>query len=195
MVGDMDTTLYCYNADAVAEEDLTQAQGKGRYRFRLLSDKVNLNGVAVKIDGMDIARYEANPVVLYNHDRDRLPIGRALSVTRKVRSIEADVEFDMEDELAAEVDRKVKAGYLRAVSIGYRPKSLEETSDVTWPPWNDIVVHESSLSEISIVTIPADVTALRKQAEEVVQSFRTERLHVPKESATIERLHELVVGR
>ena len=160
-----DTILRAYNAVAISDDDVEQAASSGRYRFGLIADKVNLNGVVIDIAGMDTARYESNPVVLFNHDRDRMPIGKGLSVVKKARSIDADIQFDEEDLLAAEVKRKVDGGYMRAVSIGFRAISVEELDSVTYPPWNDLRIKQSSLSEISLVTIPADPAALRKQAE------------------------------
>ena len=141
-----------------------------RYTFQFAGHKINRNGWRLNFDGMDTAGFQANPVVLLNHDADALPIGRAVSLTKKARSLSGTIEFGPEDELAQRVKGKVDRGYINAVSVSYVPLETEfidaDSYDDKWEMmWNaDLDILRSDLVEVSIVGIPADSSAVRKQS-------------------------------
>lgn len=119
-------------------------------------------------EAVDLTRLRTAGALLYEHGRDflgRLPIGRIEEVrldTENRRCL-AVITFDEEDETAAAIRRKVEAGMIRGVSVGYRVlewtvlQKNEVTADgrfhgpaalaTKWEPY-----------EISIVATPADVT-------------------------------------
>ncbi len=108
-----------------------------------------------------LARYKANPVVLFSHDSRELPIGRATRVEVVKGQLEADIEF-----LNADANPKaelvwncIRAGALRAVSVGFIP------GDVRLEKRNGketYVLSKNHLHEISVVAIPANPEALAK---------------------------------
>jgi HK97 family phage prohead protease len=109
--------------------------------------------------GWILENYKKNPVVLLNHDSNQLPIGRGNVYIRNDK-LTIDVEFDSEDERAAEVERKAKKGFMNAVSVGFRP--LESKSRSELPTDNKyygqrgMYYSKAELLEVSIVTIPAN---------------------------------------
>ena len=116
-------------------------------------------GDIIDVKGWVLDNYKRNNVILLNHDSNQLPIARGNVYIRNDKLI-VDVEFDKEDERAAEVERKVKAGFMNAVSVGFRP--LESKSRSELPTDNKyygqrgMYYSKAELLEVSIVTIPAN---------------------------------------
>lgn len=116
-------------------------------------------GDIIDVRGWVLDNYKRNNVILLNHDSNQLPIARGNVYVRNDKLI-VDVEFDTEDERAKEVQRKVKAGFMNAVSVGFRP--LESKSRSELPTDNKyygqrgMYYSKAELLEVSIVTIPAN---------------------------------------
>ncbi len=121
----------------------------------VLSDGTNINSKGYKIDisGMDIARFEANPVMLYEHNPERV-LGRWVNIQKGLNQLTAVPEFDMEDEEAMKISGKVERGFLNGASIGVIVRDVQEVDGVD-------VVTRSELFEASIVSVPADAKAVR----------------------------------
>lgn len=149
--------------------------------FVVASDSVSKDGLKIKVMNMDIAAFEANPVMYYNHNRSGYPIGAWKEMRRENGKMYATSEFDTEDEVGKIVARKVEKGFLRSASVGiqildYRFESnLEGNGEI-------LVVERSKLIEVSVVDIPANddcaVFVLADNGEmkpfsgEVIQNFK-----------------------
>lgn len=120
----------------------------------VLSDgnKVNSKGYRIDLSGMNTERFTDNPVMLYQHNQDKV-IGRWENWTFTENKLQADPVFDDGDELGAEVKRKYEGDFLRAASIGLIVLDMQLINDV----WT---VTKSELLEASIVSIPADPGAV-----------------------------------
>lgn len=107
-------------------------------------------------EGIDFTHYQKNPVVLWQHNRDQLPIGKCVGLTRTGKGWKAEVQFPPEGvySFADDVYQMVKAGYLNAVSIGFIP------TDVDPNRLKGYTINECSLFEFSIVTVPANPECL-----------------------------------
>ena len=116
-------------------------------------------GDIIDVKGWVLDNYKRNNVILLNHDSNQLPIARGNVYVRNDKLI-VDVEFDKEDQRAAEVERKVKAGFMNAVSVGFRPlesKSRSELpTDHKYYGQRGMYYSKAELLEVSIVTIPAN---------------------------------------
>lgn len=116
----------------------------------------------------DLSRFRANPVVLYAHDSRELPIGRATrcEVVSAVhgKRLECTIEFvtaDMNPK-GDQVWRMVQAGFLKAVSVGFRPGTVRtEKRDGK----EIVVLADNLLHEISVTPIGANPEALAKAFE------------------------------
>lgn len=121
------------------------------------ADKIDL-----RMSGADLSRYRGNPVLGYGHSywgRTNLPIGRVKPETLLIadRQLSGDLEFDQEDPFAREVERKMRAGYINAVSIGFDVTQWESAEDSYW---RGGVATKWELSELSVVPVPMDANAL-----------------------------------
>lgn len=103
------------------------------------------DGLVIDQSKWDVRAFEANPVVLLNHDYSSLPLGRAAVRIEDGRMM-TDVTWDEDDARAMEVKGKYERGFLNAVSVGWR-----DTEDG----------HE--LLDISAVAVPGDPDALMER--------------------------------
>jgi HK97 family phage prohead protease len=128
---------------------------------------------------MDKSSYEKNPVVLYGHDANSLPVGKSLWQKKTVlangnKAIIAKTKFADTPE-GNTVYALWKDGFLNAASIGFLPKTYEPILQENRFIGYDI--KEWELLEYSIVPIPANQEALRLHIGElgdnlVVKSLR-----------------------
>lgn len=126
----------------------------------------------LRMSGVDLVRFRANPVVLDTHNRFEIGsvVGKALSVKKEGRRLVAEIEF-AETPLADLVWELVRTGFVRATSVGFVPDPesvvvlAEGESDgrgearVEGPAR---IVKKWELTELSIVPVPADVDTLKR---------------------------------
>lgn len=104
-----------------------------------------------------LARFRKNPVVLYNHDYDGLPVARSL--WERVRQGEngpeiiAKPQFHMDTELSRQVWRLLADRELSAWELGVIPEEWNE----------DYLVTKWDVLEYSVVPRPEDMPALREE--------------------------------
>ncbi len=106
--------------------------------------------------GVDMRNFKNNPVVLFAHQYDQPPIGKALWIKRDGDSIVAKVQF-AKTEFAQEIFTLFKDGFMKAFSVGFIPKTWEDgdgkkTARRTYTKWE--------LLEFSAVPVPANPEAL-----------------------------------
>ncbi len=120
------------------------------------------DGIDLRMSGANLERYRANPVLGYGHNyygRANLPIGRVNpdSISIEGNRLLGDLEFDQGDEFAREVERKMRDGYLNAVSIGFDVTRWEDPKSNYWTGG---VAEAWEMSELSTVPIGMDAKAL-----------------------------------
>lgn len=131
-----------------------------RADFIASTDAVDAYGEIVE-QSWDLERFMTNPVVLYAHNSRELPIGICTMCAVLDGKLQCTVEFATAEmnPKAEQVWRMVQAKMLRAVSVGFVPKSYRyekrDGEDV-------IVLADNELHEISVVPIPANPEALAK---------------------------------
>jgi HK97 family phage prohead protease len=132
------------------QKDKTMAKEK---RF-ILSDgsEQNSMGFYVNVSGIDLKRFEKNPVMLYMHDRCAV-IGKWDDIKIESNQLSALPVFDSEDPKGKEVAGKVERGFLKGASVYLYPVKWIETEGKR-------VLEKSLLMEASIVSIPADGNAV-----------------------------------
>jgi len=106
--------------------------------------------------GVDLSHYKKNPIVLWAHDYTLPPIGKSLWVKRDGEGILAKVKF-ASTEFAQEIFQLYKEGFMKAFSVGFIPKEMEEgdgkkTPRITYKKWE--------MLEYSAVPVPANPEAL-----------------------------------
>lgn len=91
-------------------------------------------GDEVAVEGWDTKNYKRNPVFLWAHRRDLLPIGRAVNVVQDGEKLKFDIEFAPADinEFAEQVFQHYQQGFLKGVSVGFqshKSERFDETSE------------------------------------------------------------------
>jgi phage head maturation protease len=118
------------------------------------------NGNVLDIGGWDLRNYLKNPVVLFNHNWNLPPIGKALSIGVEGQVLKATIQF-APTQLGEELALLNADHYLRAISVGARPLEWE----VRRHPEHGYPIgthsHKQELLELSIVPIPANPDTLR----------------------------------
>lgn len=123
-------------------------------RFIVATEGKKADGLDLRMDGLNLERFRANPVVMYGHDywgRDSLPIGRAENIAVDGPNLMADTVFDPDDEFARRVEGKYRGGFLNAVSVGFDVRGIDPETGV---------VNEWEMIEYSAVPVPLDPDAV-----------------------------------
>ena len=157
---------------------------KGLVRQVISTGDVARDGAIIEPSGWDLRNYMRNPVVLYAHDdsaggwvgvtagtRAALPVAKATDVGLNNGNLEAEAQFDMDDEFAVRLLGKIRGGFINATSVRWRPltapkREVREVVD------DDGVTRErevwvfsrNELLEYSYVPIPADPGAVIQRA-------------------------------
>lgn len=131
--------------------------GEISFPFVLSTSAADRQGDVITQAGWDLGNYRKNPVVLWAHDYEELPVARASAVYIAGDKLKAVDRFSDDHELARTVAALYSKGFLSAVSVGFRPKK--------WA-WNEerggmaADFHECELLEHSAVPVPAHQDAL-----------------------------------
>ena len=139
----------------------------GVYRWRLFSAAANRVG-----DESDPRGFTARSELplLYNHNWNIPTLGTWTDFESDADEMTATVRFDLEDDFARQLNGKVQRGVMKDVSIGFLPTEQEALypDDDEWNDWlgyfGPVRVKSAVLMEASLVTVPADETAVRLQS-------------------------------
>ncbi len=120
----------------------------------------------VLVEGMDLKRFEKNPIMLYNHRTwSNLPIGYWENITKSDGKLFADAVFDSGDDFAMEIERKIENGIIRTASIGFAAIAYSDDPEDMLAGQKRSTVTKSELYEVSIVPIPDNPNAtVQKEA-------------------------------
>lgn len=133
--------------------------------FIASKEVVDRSGDVVKIAGMDLKDFKRNPVIMWSHQHDTPPIGKAVSMRKTGDELRMKVLFASADEygFADTIYRLARGGYVSATSIGIIPDydSMEypDNKKLNGKPIKRII-NKSSLFELSVVPIPMNQDAL-----------------------------------
>lgn len=147
-----------------ADEELVftaSAEGTNRYGF-------SLNAKHWRLDN-----FNANPVILWMHNDRQPPIGRGRA-SIDGSGLKTAVQFDRQDPLAMEIERKYRSGFLNAVSVGFDFVDKTGSPILDWYSMSvDEIFNESyyDLAEVSAVPVPADPNALIRQRHALAFDF------------------------
>ena len=143
----------------------TVQNGEREFVATITTDQVDRDGDRVDPAGIDLANFKTNPVILFNHDRFELPIGKASWIKRfsgdEGNGIVAKGVISEKTEKANDVFNLMQEGILSKVSIGFGVKQMREpTEDETKSsPALRRVITKSELFEFSVVGLPSNTGA------------------------------------
>lgn len=131
----------------IAPED-NQDEEKG-YDFEVIAtnESIDRDGEMIKKDGWDFTNYLKNPILLWGHEHNQLPIGKVTDIIVtdtdiRARGIFANTQF------ARDVKALYDQGILKAVSVGFLPQEREGN-----------IITKSELLELSFVNVPSNPEA------------------------------------
>lgn len=130
-----------------------------RRTFVISTGSVDRDNDTISVNGWKLENYKRNPVVLFAHDYDSLPIGKCVEIGINGDKLLATAEF-ADHAMADTCLKLVDGGFLRATSVGFRPMKFtinEERRGL------DFV--EQELLEFSVVPVPANPEALMVSRE------------------------------
>lgn len=112
------------------------------------------HGDIVHPEGVRLERFRKNPVVLYAHEYDALPVARSLWERLREGRLIAKPQFHMKTQLSREVWALVEKGVLSAWSVGFIPERWEPLKG------GGFRVIEWDMLEYSCVPVPANFESL-----------------------------------
>ena len=131
--------------------------------------------------GWDFRRYLQNPVVEWAHRYDIPAIGKIEGLTVDDEGLHGLVFFNDKsfDAFGWSIGQRVKAGVIRAGSVGFRVIEIEIPSKEDSRDGTSLIFRKQELLEFSICNVPANPFALAKSVEvaEAEQSQELVRSH------------------
>jgi HK97 family phage prohead protease len=126
------------------------------HTFILSTEGINSYGFRVLTAGIRTTTFLGNPVMLWMHDRARLPIGRWENLRMDNGQLLGDAVFDENDPFAKTIADKVKNGFIRACSIGFHVLTVSVDKKDLMEGQKGATVTSCELMEISMVDIPSN---------------------------------------
>jgi HK97 family phage prohead protease len=154
-------TLY-FDIKQVGEED------ERTLRFVGSDETPDRDNDIIEVNGWALDQYMKNPVFLWAHEHDSLPVGKSVNVMVDTMSKKLlfDVKFPTAEEypFADTIYKLYKGGYLNATSVGFHGKKYETRNDesvLNLPEWQrGRRYKEQELLELSAVPVPCNPNAL-----------------------------------
>jgi hypothetical protein len=141
--------------------------------FVLSEESVNSYGFKVLTQGIDLTNFKKNPIMLWNHTRSYsdknnviLPIGKWENIRVEEGALKADAVFDMEDEFAASISRKVDKGMINMCSIGFEVTEESDSPEHISIGQRRKTVVKCKLREASITDIGSNYNAISLYSKE-----------------------------
>jgi HK97 family phage prohead protease len=139
------------------------------------TEAVDRDGDIIRANGWKIKNYIKNPVVLWGHFSDMLPIAKATKIKIDGKNLMFKPQFVPKEinPFADQVYQMYKAGYLKSFSVRFDPIKWEELPVREGERKRGREYTEQELLEISAVNIPANPQAMvsRDYRDFIVKSF------------------------
>jgi HK97 family phage prohead protease len=122
--------------------------------------------------GWDFAQYCKNPVVEWAHCFHIPAIGKAENIHADENGLHGVLVFnDKEyDPFGWAIGERVKAGVIRAGSVGFRVIEIEIPDKATAQDGTSLIFRKQELLEFSVCNVPANPYALTKSNEHLAKS-------------------------
>lgn len=126
----------------------------GTFEVIASTGDVDRDGEIIEPKGWELKNYLKNPVILWAHNYNALPIGTATHIegTDKGLIIKGKFASKEANPLAQQVRKLFEEGIQKAVSVGFMP--LERSAE------DETIITRAELLELSFVPVPANPNAL-----------------------------------
>jgi HK97 family phage prohead protease len=147
-------------------------------RFVGSTEKVDRDGDIIMAEGWNLKNYKKNPVVLINHQRPADAVSYAKTkkvwVDKNTKSLMFDIEFPPPEvsSVGDSLYKWFKWAGAGATSVGFLPNRTKTTYRENKDGTRTRVFNEQDLLELSLVSTPANATALmtNKSLEDAVEA-------------------------
>ena len=163
--------------DEEPEEEAEEAEPKaptatGRTPVIASTAAPDRYGDIIVQDGWMLDNYRANPVIMPFHNYASPPVGRGENINvvgeDGARALAMDIVWDTGHELGATLARQYAEGFMRGVSVGFRPVDFAERAKLGEddPRRADVgfVIERAELLELSAAPVPVQQEALAAKA-------------------------------
>lgn len=122
------------------------------YEVIASTNSIDRQGDSIDQSGWQLDNYMRNPVMLWAHNYDELPVAKALEVSTASGQLRATFVFASAEAnpKAAQIKKLYEDGFLNATSVGFIPLTRSGN-----------IITSAELLEISFVPVPANQDALR----------------------------------
>jgi HK97 family phage prohead protease len=141
----------------------TKGESDSALRVTIATNRRDRHGDILEPYGADTTAFQRNPVVLWAHQYDELPIGRVARIWFDDGGVAAEVVFDSRP-AAQEVLRLYREGFLSGWSVGFLPKKWQVIEDANGK-FDGYHITEWELIELSAVPVPANPEALTRELQ------------------------------
>lgn len=169
---------------------ITKASGDRprTYAFVASDESVDRYGDIVKFEGWDFKNYKLNPIALYQHS-STIPIGVTKIIPdAKTKTINAEITLadegtsELIDSIAKLLDQRI----LRAVSVGFLPtKPPLYREDPKTGEILGYIFNSQELTELSVVSVPANPNAIAYAKSLGIKDRQIERLFLPADTSAL----------
>ena len=144
-------------------ERATGAEGFRRARFIASDETVDRYGDIIRASGWQLGNYRKNPVLLFGHQSDSLPVGKVEPIAVEGTQLIAHAEFLPEGvtSFADSVWSLIEHGALNAVSVGFLPLTPPNPIFDADKHLTGFEYIAQELLELSVVPVPANPNALQ----------------------------------
>ncbi|MDR0497004.1 MAG: HK97 family phage prohead protease [Treponema sp.] len=144
--------------------DVEAGQG---FPWTLTTFDLDRYGERIDPQGWDFKWYKDNPVVEWSHRYDIPAIGKIEGLAIDDNGLHGLVFFNDKsyDPFGWSIGQRVKAGVIRAGSVGFRPIEIEIPSKEDSKDGTCLIFRKQELLEFSICNVPANPFALAKTIE------------------------------
>jgi HK97 family phage prohead protease len=128
--------------------------------FIICTPEVNRYNYRVLPEGVRTDNFQKNPVALWMHDTNKLPVGRWENLRIEDGNLVGTAVF-ASDETGQRLKQLAEDRILSAVSMGFIPIAHSDEPDMAMPGQSYATVTDAELYEISFVTVPGNPGAVR----------------------------------
>ncbi len=141
--------------DLIAVTKDASEKDAGTFRVVISTSDVDRQGDSVTQSGWDLNFFKSNPVVLWAHDYEALPIGMCTKIEVDGNRLIAEGKFAPAEAnpFAQQIRRLYDLGMVNTTSVGFIPKEYDANRQG--------VIMKQELLEFSFVPVPANPYALR----------------------------------
>ncbi|MDI3462135.1 MAG: hypothetical protein OJF50_000956 [Nitrospira sp.] len=137
-------------------ESAVKDVGPRKSMFTISTAATDRDGDTIDPNGWELDDYRRNPIVLWSHKHDQLPIAKSTRIWSTQSGLQAEIEWPERGvyPFADTVHDMVKSGFLNATSVGFVPK------EATGNRSGGRQYSRASLLEFSIVPVPCNPETL-----------------------------------